>query len=299
MNKEITRASSPFVFKSSVTKNECNMAKRLTTEEFIRKAREVHGDKYDYSKVDYKTNKDKVCIICPIHGEFWQRPDCHIAQKQGCRLCGNAQRADEERHTTEMFIRKATSIHGGKYDYSKVEYVDNKTKVCIICPVHGEFWMRPDCHLWGRKGCRLCRSDNMKKALFGVGVFDDYNKRCECYNYWTNMLRRCYDEDWHKKAPCYSDCFVCKEWLTYSAFKRWFEQNYIEGWHLDKDILVKGNREYAPDKCCFVPPEINSVFRSNVATSHKVKRSRELAEKYKCQLETRVYERLCHYGEEE
>ena len=106
--------------------------KRLTTEEFIEKARAIHGDKYDYSKVVYKTSQEKVIIVCPKHGEFLQRPNCHL-NGAGCPKCCN-----NTKKTAESFIEDARAIHGDKYDYSKVEYVNNKIPVCIICPKHGE-----------------------------------------------------------------------------------------------------------------------------------------------------------------
>ena len=115
--------------------------KRLTTEEFIKKAHEVHGDKYDYSKVEYINSQTKVCIICPEHGEFWQTPNAHIHQKQGCSYCCG------KKLNTQEFIQKSFKIHGKKYDYSKVDYVNAHTKVCIICPEHGEFWQTPNKHL--------------------------------------------------------------------------------------------------------------------------------------------------------
>ena len=123
--------------------------KKLTTNEFIEKARKVHGDKYDYSKVNYVNAKTKVCIICPIHGEFWQTPDLHL-QGCGCSLCsGKIQLSEDE------FIRRANLVHNNKYDYSKVNYINYHTKICIICPIHGEFWQEPANHLCG-KGCRKC-----------------------------------------------------------------------------------------------------------------------------------------------
>ena len=125
----------------------------MTKEEFIEKARKVHGDKYDYSKVDYVNAKTKVCIICPIHGEFWQTPDNHLQGKK-CYKCAN------KNMTTEDFILKARKVHGDKYDYSKVDYVNTKTKVCIICPKHGEFWQMPNSHLCG-SGCILCSYDKL------------------------------------------------------------------------------------------------------------------------------------------
>ena len=124
--------------------------KKITTEEFIEKARKVHGDKYDYSKVKYVNYETKVCIMCPKHGEFWQTPHHHLSRKQGCHLCNGGVNL-----STEEFIEKAKEIHGEKYDYSKVKYIDNRTKVCIICPEHGEFWQTPNSHLNGN-GCFDC-----------------------------------------------------------------------------------------------------------------------------------------------
>ena len=124
------------------------LKRRSKTEEFINKAREVHGNKYDYSKVEYLNNHTKVCIICPIHGEFWQTPYSHL--KHGCPKCSN-----NKRLTTEEFIEKSRKVHGDKYDYSKVKYINNSTKVCIICPIHGEFWQKPQNHMQG-KGCLKC-----------------------------------------------------------------------------------------------------------------------------------------------
>ena len=123
-----------------------------TTEQFIKEARVIHGDKYDYSKVKYIDGHTKVCIICPKHGEFWQEASKHVtSKKSGCPKCAN----ERKRLTTEEFIRRARQIHGNKYDYSKTEYVNQTTKVCIICPIHGEFWQTPNGHLEG-KGCKFC-----------------------------------------------------------------------------------------------------------------------------------------------
>ena len=184
-------------------------------EKFIKKAIEIHGDKYDYSKVEYKDNKTDVCIICPIHGEFWQKPYVHVNQGCGCQKCANKNKTLEEildkckeihgdkydyslidspnmsktqkikcnrcgrifeidlnahihakrgckycnhrsyAYTTEEFIERAKKVHGDKYDYSKVEYVDKKTPIIIICPIHGEFEKSPEKHLRGQ-GCQMC-----------------------------------------------------------------------------------------------------------------------------------------------
>ena len=121
----------------------------LTQDEFIERAVAVHGNKYDYSKVIYAGTKKKVCIICPEHGEFWQKPYAHLAG-QGCPKCANNQKIDKEE-----FIRRAREIHGDKYDYSKVDYKNNYTKVVITCPEHGDFKQFPHSHLQGN-GCQKC-----------------------------------------------------------------------------------------------------------------------------------------------
>jgi len=123
--------------------------RKLTTEEFIVKAKSVHGDRYDYSKVVYVKNLDKVVIICKDHGEFKQSPDSHF-HKNGCPSC-----ACTGRSSTKDFILKAQSIHHNKYDYSKVNYITSLVKVVIICKEHGEFTQTPGMHLSGR-GCLDC-----------------------------------------------------------------------------------------------------------------------------------------------
>lgn len=122
----------------------------IYSKEFIKRAKQIHGDKYDYSKADFKKFKEKVTIICPIHGEFEQMPDKHIYGKCGCPKC-----AKTYQPTTEEFVERSSGIHKNKYDYSKVEYVDAHTKVCIICPDHGEFWQTPNGHIKGN-GCPRC-----------------------------------------------------------------------------------------------------------------------------------------------
>ena len=127
---------------------------RMTKEEFVMRAKAVHGDKYDYTKTTYKNNKFKITVICPIHGEFEQTPLNHL-RGRGCRKCGFDLIHDKNRVLMDDFIKKAKAVHGDKYDYSKVVYKSSREKVCIICPEHGEFWQTPSNHLSGR-GCRKC-----------------------------------------------------------------------------------------------------------------------------------------------
>ena len=124
------------------------------TETFIQKANIIHNNKYDYSQTRYVNSHCKVIIICKEHGIFEQRASAHLLG-QGCPLCGNNKIVEKLRSNTEDFIEKANRIHNFKYDYSKSHYVDNRTKLSIICPTHGEFWQSPDSHLQGR-GCPKC-----------------------------------------------------------------------------------------------------------------------------------------------
>ena len=129
---------------------------------FIEKARQIHNDKYDYSKVNYVNSRTKVCIICPTHGEFWQTPHNHL-KGYGCAECGK-EKSHLPKITTEDFISKSKERHGNKYDYSKAYYKTWDAKVCIICPEHGEFWQTPSNHING-SGCPKCANEKRKNAL--------------------------------------------------------------------------------------------------------------------------------------
>lgn len=113
------------------------------TEEFIRAARQVHGNKYYYTKVKYKSARQKVEVVCLKHGSFFVTPNNHISKKSGCPKCG----VGRMRSTTEDFIRRAREVHGDKYDYSESVYTNTRTKLKIICPKHGEFYQTPKIHL--------------------------------------------------------------------------------------------------------------------------------------------------------
>lgn len=128
--------------------------KRLTKEEFIRRASEIHNEKYDYSQVEYINEKSKVKIFCPLHGAFEQRPYNH-SKGEGCPNCKLTYVGMILRSTKEKFVEQACKIHNNFYDYSKVIYDGNKKKVKIICPAHGEFLQTPNNHLMGQT-CPEC-----------------------------------------------------------------------------------------------------------------------------------------------
>ena len=171
----------PFVHLKGNGCHKCSLNKKRNLfsdgrEKFIKKAKKVHNDKYDYSKVDYVNARTKVCIICPEHGEFWQTPYVHIISKYGCPKCGKKAASTNEALSTEDFIEKAKQIHGDKYDYSEAQYKTSKSLIKIICPKHGEFWQTPDSHLHG-SGCQRC--SNVKsigeEEIFNIlkSAYDD------------------------------------------------------------------------------------------------------------------------------
>jgi len=128
--------------------------RRLTTEEFIQRAKNLNGDRYDYSKVEYVGSQTKVTIICSKHGDFKQVPQSHLKGVH-CKECAIVKRANIRRSSTDEFVIKARKIHGEKYSYDKVEYISNHELVIITCPIHGDFTQEPAGHLTGY-GCRKC-----------------------------------------------------------------------------------------------------------------------------------------------
>lgn len=174
--------------------------------------------------------------------------------------------------TFEEFVSRAKEIHGDKYVYSKQNFVDMRTKMAVHCKKHGQFSVIPDDLLRGH-GCRKCDIDKKRYLLYGVALNDVYGaKKTKAYKRWYNILIRCYDERIKAKHPTYAECSMCEEWHTFSNFKKWFDDNYVENYQIDKDILVKGNKVYSPDTCCFVPNRINTLLikRTNDRGTEKI-----------------------------
>lgn len=147
---------------ASISKSK-NVAKTI-----IERFNIIHDNKYDYSLIDYQGTDKKIQIICSIHGVFQQTPHHHLVGI-GCQKCGNVYKP-----TTEEFIEQSIKIHKNKYDYSKVVYVNNSTKIDIICPIHGVFETRPNDHLNKKSGCPICKSSKgeliIKEFLDNNGI---------------------------------------------------------------------------------------------------------------------------------
>ena len=133
---------------------------KKTTQLFINDAIAIHGDRYDYSLVEYHNNKTPVKVICPIHGVFEQKPNQHLSG-QGCPDCGKIKAAKKRHITNAEFIERAKRVHGDKYDYSEVDMVDMRTNVTIICPKHGRFRPLPKPFLAGGKCPECAREEKL------------------------------------------------------------------------------------------------------------------------------------------
>lgn len=178
------------------------MPKRLTTEEFIIKAKCVHGDKYDYSLAEYISAHKKIKIICHIHGEFEQISNDHLHGGK-CQICAILKRSKKKTLTTEEFIRRAKVVHDNNYDYSLTKYIKNRLKVKIECYIHGEFEQRPNDHLNG-SGCPKCAV---------IKVHNDCKKTTEKFIDDANLIHRnkyCYllTEYINCKLKVKIECFI-------------------------------------------------------------------------------------------
>lgn len=218
------------------------------TQKFIKKARQIHGDRYDYSKVEYVNANIKVCIICPEHGEFWQTPRQHL-KGQGCLSCSNIKCCN-----TEEFIAKAKRVHVDKYDYSKVNYINNRTKVCIICPEHGEFWQRPDNHLQGQ-GCPVCNSSKLEFEIFNFLSNHNISFKRQKKFEWLINEKTGYNLYLDFYLPDYNIAIECQG-----------EQHYEDTWGNNKLEYVQNNDKQKYLKC------IDNNVKILYYTSDKIKR---------------------------
>lgn len=246
----------------------CYGTPKYTTEDFIRLSREVHGNKYDYSLVNYDGLKRKVKIVCPIHGQFDQTASAHI-KGCGCPTCsgfylngerikfdlnkflelstkshkinynyenvaftyrtdkvkiicpihgefkqgayyhakgGNCPKCVGGRKLdANEFIEKSREVHGNKYDYSKINYVNYSTKVCIICKHHGEFWQTPNNHLFGA-GCPSCPQSNlegeMRNFLINHNIRFEQEKTFDWLRYKKKLFLDFYLPDYNIAIEC-------------------------------------------------------------------------------------------------
>lgn len=163
----------------------------VDTHTFIIKAKATHGDRYDYSKSDYKGGQTNIEIVCREHGSFWQTPENHCRSFAKCPKCPSENMLERRAEGKKKFIERSREAHGDKYDYSKVEFVSINKKVIIICPEHGEFEQVPASH---RNGVECPECAYYRKFLtiedFVVKAKEEHGER---YDY-SKVIYRSYHE---------------------------------------------------------------------------------------------------------
>lgn len=139
--------------------------RKKTTEWFVEMSKRINGDRYDYSKTKYSGSRNLITITCKKHGDFMQIPTNHLAG-WGCKLCANELLSHKNSKTTDWFIKKATEVHGDRYDYSMVKYHNKSKMVKIGCREHGYFIQEPQVHLNG-SGCPSCCNGGFNRSIDG------------------------------------------------------------------------------------------------------------------------------------
>lgn len=135
----------------------CGGSKLKTTDEFKKEAKKIWGDLYILDKCEYKNCKEKLIITCRKHGDFLVTPSDFLSKRNGCPKC----KFDKSRKSKDEFIKESEEIFGkGTIIYDEVKYVNNQTKVTLICPIHGKFWKTPNLHLSQHQGCPMCSLKN-------------------------------------------------------------------------------------------------------------------------------------------
>lgn len=160
------------------------------------------------------------------------------------------------------FIDRVKSVYGDFFDCSKVEYRGMKEKVILSSEKFGEEGVLPS-NLFNHDYKNRKRKNEKRrgKGAREVGL--------QSYHIWHGILSRCDEQKRRERDWAYRDCKVCAEWKDYENFRIWYNQNHIQGYQLDKDILKKGNKVYCPEYCCFVPQEINLLVKTRGLSATK------------------------------
>jgi len=213
---------------------------RKSDQDFILKASIIHNNKFNYSKINYINRNIKIKIICPIHGEFLQRPGDHLSG-YGCSICSK-----NKKLTVKDFLIKSKEIHGLKYDYSKINYINYKTKIEIICSKHGSFFQIPNSHLMGR-GCRKCGYEKLLHIISSKGEneFLDYvdvnknDRQQNVFGYFidgfdpkTNTIYEFLGDFWHGNPKKFD--FNKTNTILKKSFKELYDNTFSRFYNLNR-----------------------------------------------------------------
>lgn len=245
----------------------CPNCMSVSREEFEEKARKVHGNKYDYSEVEYHGVNEKVCIICPDHGAFYITPSKHLIG-HGCTECVR------HKWTENEFISAANKKHNGKYNYSNMKFNNLSGKICIICPEHGEFYQLAAAHLKGqgcpncKGGVKISKEEFVSKSIEKHGGKYDYSK-VEYVNSHINVCiicKKCGFEFWQTPNSHLSGCGCpkCKYMELSDKLKSNTEEflNKANKIHNFKYNYSKVEYKSAKEKVCIICPEHGEFWQS-------------------------------------
>lgn len=255
------------------------MKKKLTTEEFIEKAKKIHGDRYDYSQTVYQKAKINVKVICKTHGAFEQTPDNHL-QGRGCIECSGLKKL-----TVEEFIRKANIKHSFKYTYANAEYKNSSTKLKITCRNHGDFHQIAKDHLNGF-GCSKC--SNLKKLTTEEFIERAKNIHKDTYDYsraeysgmWEKICISCKKHGDFMQAPAnhinFVGCPKCKRSKGEKIIAWFLNRNNI---YYEEQKKFADCRKKLPLPFDFFLPKLNLCIEFNGIQHYKM--SNHIEKRYK------------------
>jgi len=271
---------------------------KLTTEEFIEKAKKIHGDKYDYSKVNYVRSSEKVCIICPDHGEFWQIANCHL-QGQNCPKCSAINRINSLKCSQEELISRFRKIHGNLYEYDFSNYTTINGYLDIKCLKHNYWFKQKTSHHLSGHGCPICFSGKKMtteefiiKAREVHGNTYDYSK--VVYNgkdIPVEIICPSHGSFWQKPHNHISGCgcpnckplktqqkiyeFLCKSFPNvdwkWECSPEWLKPQRFDIYSYKHNLAIEynGKQHYVPLKCFGGQLSFNDTVRRDALKSNK------------------------------
>lgn len=252
----------------------------MREDKFFQQMKELYGDSIKVLSYENTKDSSEIKCSCAIHGEFTSKVHNLVHHKTGCPLC-RAESSRSPYKNTEQLVYKLRKIYGDIFRYDKVDFKDKR--ITLICPNHGEFIVIANHALKKEVICPMCRYETQRQHMSHKPIKRNksgktMNKKREenpiPYSKWNNMFIRCYNTKYKRKTPTYEGCEVCEEWRNFDNFLEWFNDpanGYREGYQLDKDLLVQGNKVYSPETCCFIPQTINAMMTRSQKIRGKVK----------------------------